>query len=221
MKRIIHILIILVATFCAWLLLYKPTQIPEKNVTQQAQPQSTNVAPMRYAPSPAMATTNAFVRPSSIDEEHWNQLMQARQIILEQNQSIEFYVRVLDQNEQPVEGATLQITLSRIDEKLFETTNFFSMKMGDEIVHLPMKLVSDAEGWIKLNGVTGKALWIESLDKEGYSWTRPQLDSFAYEPNGQRTVGYAGMEDAFNPEKGYILHLQKMEQTKSTNSVGK
>ena len=137
--------------------------------------------------------------------------MQARQMILAQNQPVEFYARVVDQTNKPLEGAMLCITLSRIDEKMFDTTNFFHMQMGDEIVHLPMKLLSDTNGWIKVVGITGKALWVESLGKEGYSWTMPQIDSFAYEPNGERTVGYAGMEDAFNPAKGFVFHLQKIE----------
>jgi hypothetical protein len=145
--------------------------------------------------------------------------MQARQMILEQNQPVEFYARIVDQNNKPLEGVVLSITLSHIDENMFATTNFLSMKMGDEIVHLPMKILSDTNGWIKVAGVTGKALRVESLGKDGYSWTMPQIGSFVYEPNGERRVGNAGMEDAFNSAKGYIFHLQKIEGTNSANSV--
>jgi len=217
MKKLFRVILVLVAlAFCVWLFLHHPAETTHQNSEQPELIQTTNpiVAPIvSNASSPPLPqpATNAFVRPDNIDEDHWNQLMLVRQLALAENQPIEFYARTLDQNEQPVEGATLCITLSRIDEKMFETTNFFSKKMGDEIVHLPVKLVSDTNGWIKLTGVTGDSLWIESLSKDGYSWTMPQIGSFLYEPNGGHRVGNAGMEDAFDSQKGYIFHLQKIE----------
>lgn len=218
MRRIIYSIAVLVAlTFCLWLFLRRPAPMPSQITEPPKLSQPTNTiivpiisnAPAQTAPPRQPPVTNAFVRPDYIDEDHWNQLMLVRQLALSQNQPIEFYARTLDQNELPVKGATLCITLSRIDERMFETTNFFSKKMGDEIIHLPVTLVSDTNGWIKLRGVTGDSLWVESLSKEGYSWTMPQIGSFLYEPNGGHRVGNAGMEDAFNPDKGYIFHLQK------------
>jgi hypothetical protein len=215
MKRIIYIIAILVVlVFCARLFLRQPISSPKKTAPSPTPIQTTNVSAVPLvsnAPPQTPLITNAFVRPDSIDEETWNRLMQARQMILEQNQPVEFYARIVDQNNKPLEGVVLSITLSHIDENMFATTNFLSMKMGDEIVHLPMKILSDTNGWIKVAGVTGKALRVESLGKEGYSWTMPQIDSFAYEPNGERTVGYAGMEDAFNPDKGFVFHMEKID----------
>ena len=78
-----------------------------------------------------------------------------------------------------------------------------------ETISPSLDLYSDTNGWIKLVGVTGRDLRVEILKKDGYSWTMPQIDSFAYESNGERTVGYAEMRDAFNPDKGYVFHLHK------------
>jgi hypothetical protein len=220
MKRLIYGIVVLVAlAFCVWLALRQPAHPPIQNVEPPKPPQPTNTVIEPIIPStpppqppPSQPATNALVRPNDIDEDHWNQLMLVRQIALEQNQPVKFYARVLDQNDQPVEGAKLQITLSQINEKMFETTNFFHMNMGDEITHIPLELVSDRDGWIKVTGVTGDSLWIEALNKEGYSCTLPNIGSFLYEPNGQHRVGYTGMEDAFNPAKGYILHLRKIDR---------
>ncbi len=225
MKKIFLIILIFTAlAICVWLFFYRPEQVPKQSAVRSAPPQPTNAAAApiitnapSQPPSQPVLVTNAFVRPDYIDEDHWNQLMLVRQLALGQNQPIDFYARTLDQNEQPVEGATLCITLSSIDEKIFETTNFFSKKMGDEVVHLPMKLVSDTNGWIRLRGVTGDSLWVESLSKEGYSWTMPQIGSFLYDPNGEHRVGNAGMEDAFNPDKGYVFHMQKTNEASSGN----
>ena len=214
MKRAIYIIVILaVLAFCAWLFLHRPKSTLEKPASLLTQIQTTNsvVVPPVTNMSASVADTNAFIRPDYIDEEHWNRLMLVRQMILEQIQPVVFYARVEDEGGNPVEGAQLKITLSRINEKMFETTNFFHMNMGDEIVHIQLNLLSDVSGWIRVTNMTGKALWVESLSKEGYSWTMPQIDSFAYGINGERTVGYAEMRDAFDPNKGYVFHLQKIE----------
>jgi hypothetical protein len=31
-------------------------------------------------------------------------------------------------------------------------------------------------------------------------------------------LNYAGIEDAFNPDKGYVFHIEKIEETNSVNS---
>ena len=123
-----------------------------------------------------------------------------RQLALTANQPIEFYARTLDQEGKPVDGAKLKLTLSYVDEEMFRGTNFFHMKMGDEIRAKMLVLTSDSNGWVKLSGVKGQALRVESLEKEGFSWTMPQIDMFGYESGGKHSVGYTEMESAFNPD---------------------
>jgi hypothetical protein len=152
------------------------------------------------------------VRPNYIDEDHWSRLMALRQMILSENQPIEFYARTIDQDGQPVSGAILIITISRVDERLFNTTNFFHLNAGDEIIHHDLQLVSDIDGWMRLTNTTGNSLWFEAINKSGYTCELPNVGSFLFEPNGQHRVGYAGMEDAFDPARGYVFHLQKIEK---------
>jgi len=144
-----------------------------------------------------------------MDDATWNQWMNYRQIVLSANQPIEFYVRVLDETGQPIEGAKLSLTLSRMNENIFSMTNFPHWQAADAAQHLKLDFYSNTEGWIKFTGVTGDSLWVESLQKEGYTWTMPQIGSFLYKPGGQHQVGYDGMDDAFDPAKGYIFHMQK------------
>jgi hypothetical protein len=175
---------------------------------------STNAPTQNIVPTnQAIAfNTNVFVRPDYIDEEHWNRLMALRQTFLSENQPVEFYTRILDQNGTPIEGATLTIKLTRVDETLFATTNFFHLNMGDELKDVSLELISDANGWISLTNKTGNSVRVESLIKKGYSWTMPQIGSFVYDPDGNRRVGVAGMEDAFDPVKGYVFYMQKIEK---------
>ena len=158
--------------------------------------------------------TNAFVRPNSIDEDHWNHLMFVRQLALEENQPVEFYARVVDQNEQPLEGARLALKLTRTDDKMFATTNFFSRKMGDEVLIIPLELISDSNGWIQLTGTNGSFLDLTGLAKEGYQSSYPN-GNFAgvhYELAGVRTpTEDILMTNSWNPTQGYILHMQKID----------
>ncbi len=137
--------------------------------------------------------------------------MLVRQLALSQNQPVEFYARVLDQNNQPVEGAKLTLKLTRTDETMFATTNFFSRKMGDEVLIIPFELLSDSNGWIQLTGTNGYFLDMTGLSKEGYSSSYPNgnFGGVHYEPNGLRDT-YGGdilLTNALDSQRGYILHL--------------
>ncbi len=213
MKRILFFIAILAAlAFC--ILLFSHRQAPKQIVAPRTSFPVTNTVPpppISNVPLQAAPTTNAFVRPDYIDEDHWNQLMLVRQLALEQNQPVEFYAHVVDQNGQPLEGAKLHVILSRTDEKMFETTNFFSRQMGDEVLNVPLELVSDSDGWIRLSNVTGNFLRVESLTKEGYSG-KDYYGGISFEPGGRRNPSSdIQMTNAWNPQKGYIFHLQKIE----------
>jgi hypothetical protein len=185
----------------------QPAPIPTTNTQALAQI-STNLSPAPLFPAPG---TNIPIRPTSVDEETWNRWLAYRRFILEQNPPVEFYARVVDQDGQPVAGAKLTVKLTRMEGMAFATTNFDAWDPAKAIQDTVLDLYSDTNGWIQLIGVTGRDLRVEALEKDGYSWTMPQIDSFAYEPNGERTVGYPEMRDAFDPNKGYIFHLQKIE----------
>ena len=216
MKKLFWIILVLAAlTICAWLALRPPAQVSSQNTAPPELPQPTNTATpttSNPSPKPPQPTTNVFVRPNYIDEDHWNQLMLVRQLALSQNQPVEFYARVLDQNNQPVEGAKLTLKLTRTDETMFATTNFFSRKMGDEVLIIPFELFSDSNGWIQLTETNGSFLDLTGLSKEGYLSSYPD-GNFAgvhYELGGIRTPTQdILMTNSWNPEQGYILHLDK------------
>jgi hypothetical protein len=206
--------------FCIWLALRQKAQTPTGSTQLPKPPQPTNavITPIisNTPPQPpsSQPATNALVRPIDIDENHWNQLMLVRQLALSQNQPVEFYARVLDQNDQPVEGAKLSLKLTRTDEKMFATTNFFSRQMGDEVLIIPFELFSDSNGWIRFTGTNGYFLNLWGLTREGYLSSYPD-GNFAgvhYEPNSVRTPTQdILMTNSWNLQKGYILHLQKID----------
>jgi hypothetical protein len=220
MKKTLLVVILLILVCAAWVILRQPKSPPPSipiPPTNNVSPYSGRSTPTTNAQVPSQPSavlfsapsTNVPVRPASVDEETWSRWLAYRQFILEQNPPVEFYARVVDQSGQPVEGAKLTLKLTRMEGMAFATTNFSAWDPAKAIQDTSLDLYSDAKGWIKLSGVTGRDLRVETLKKDGYSWTMPQIDSFAYESNGERTVGYAEMRDAFNPDKGYVFHLTK------------
>ena len=215
MKRRALLIVVLTASVAlTWLVLRRPKPAGEEIAVQSPAPPATNdpkIEPANAAP-PAMANTNQFVRPPDVDEDHWNRLMLVRQTLLERNQPVEFYARVLDQGGQPVPGAALKLRLARVDEAFFATTNFFHMELGKEVVNISMELISDAQGWLELKGVTGSSVSIWGLSKEGYTSNLPdgKYGGVSYEPGGRRNPsGHILMTNAWNPAKGYVFHMWK------------
>ncbi len=115
--------------------------------------------------------------------------MNYRQVVLGQNQPIEFYARVLDQNEKPLEGAKLKLKLTRWDENEFSMSNFPNWNPERAVQEKDFYLYSDSDGWIQFVGTNGSFLNIWGLTKEGYFSSYPD-GNFAgvhYEPSGIRT----------------------------------
>jgi len=222
-KAVIFIAVLVILILVGWLISYQRRTVPQPITPSPAAVQTTNSRTLTQtnATLPPTVGTNTFLRPNSIDENTWNKWMSYRQLILAENQPVEFYVRVVDQAEQPVEGAKLTISLERLDETMFAPTNYLHWDPAAAFQKKFFDLHSDSKGWISITNMTARDLRVETLVKNGYSWTMPQIDAFGYEPEGKHSVGYTEMEDAFNPDKGYVFHMEKIEENNSTNSTGK
>jgi hypothetical protein len=212
-KGVIIVLFVAIAGFCVWLL---RAPKPLSNVATPMPPLTESTNAIVFKPSmptsPPVVNSNVLLRPDSIDEDHWSRLMLVRKMELEKNQPVEFYARVLDQDEQPIEGARLSVKLTRTDERMFNTTNFFSRKMGDEVLIARLELSSDNNGRISLTETNGSFLDLIKLAKDGYHSGYPD-GNFAgvhYGLGGVRTpTEDAQMTNSWDSQKGYILHLEK------------
>jgi hypothetical protein len=226
MKKTIWIILVLAAlVICVWFFLRPASRAPQQNVTPQTSLQRTNAAPVAIVSNtvPNTATaTNAFIRPDSIDEATWNRILINRQVILSENQPIEFYARVLDQYGQPVGGARLKLRLGRMDETMFAPTNYLHWNPASAVQNKEFDLYSDANGWFQVTGTSGSFLEIWGLTKEGYNSSYPDgnFGGVHYELSGRTLLGEdIQMTNSWNPDVGYILHLQKIEETNSVNSA--
>jgi len=172
-----------------------------------------------------------FQRPAGVDDDGWNYAQMTFGLVLQENQPIEFYAHVIDQDEKPVEGAQMEFHMSGFDtKKLLE--KFPYIDPGDAQTDLTNILTFDAKGWIQLKGVAGHYLTIYKLSKDGYSsqnnlgvieyTTRIEcatqsefVAQYAQMTNGtpQSTHTYiiSGSVDtnAINPNKGFTFILKK------------
>jgi hypothetical protein len=164
MKKTILITIVAAIGIGGWIILHRPLPKPPVDLQKAAPDASMQAQTPANAPSTNQAT---LVRSDSIPKAQWDRLMFLRKLALERNQPVEFYARVLDQSEQSVEGAKLALRLSRVDEKMFETTNFFHHEMGDEVRSIPIELASDPKGWIQLTETNGFSLDLMGISKQG------------------------------------------------------
>jgi hypothetical protein len=89
-------------------------------------------------------------------------------LVLQENQPIEFYAHIIDQNEKPVEGAQMEFQISGFNtQQLLE--KFPHISPEEAQTNWTKNLTSDAKGWVRLKGIAGHYLTISKLSKEGYS----------------------------------------------------
>lgn len=147
-------------------------------------------------------------KPSGVDERSWQNLLKVRRELLSRNKPVEFHARVVDQFGAPVSGAIAKGKLSRNDEEKLNSENFLRLKPGEETVHEPLELTSDANGWIRLSGRKGEFIVIESLERPGYEWRFEKYLIFNYvRPNHS--------DDFKDRNKGFLFHVWKKGETEA------
>ena len=182
-----------------------------------------NLSPIWYKTDGKILTKREarklLIRPSGIDDEGWELLQLMLELVLAGNQPVQFYARVVDQNGAPIAGASLDLHFSGIDtDKVL--AKYPHMDMGEEQTNWTAKVYSDANGWVRLDGIAGHYLYVWSISKAGYL-SRYQDDiagGMTYETNAVTRLGYVRASgeltmDAVNPKKGYTFSLTKTNET--------
>ena len=211
MKKLLLISCLAFFGFIGWLLVRQPEPMLTKGNELPAMSQATsvkNTSAISVAKS-VQVGTNGPIQTASGNEDIWNNY---RRLILEANQPVEFYARVLDQHRQPVVGAKLTLKLGRVDEKMFVNTNYLEWDAGRAVQNIFFALYSDSTGWFQISETNGSLISVWGLTKEGYLSSYPDgnFGGVSYEPGGRRNPsGDILMTNAWNPNVGYTFHLEK------------
>ena len=182
-----------------------------------------NLSPIWYKTDGKILTKREahklLIRPSGIDDEGWELMQLMLELVLAGNQPVQFYARVVDQNEAPIAGANLDLHFSGIDtDKVL--AKYPHMDMGEEQTNWTAKVYSDEKGVIQLKGIAAHYLKVLNVSKSGYlsryneAWygemiyeTNAVVRSGSIKPLGELTM------DAVNPKKGYTFSLIKTNET--------
>lgn len=210
-KRIVILIGLAVAILCVIVLLRKKSPVKTGEPFPPATQSASNLVGAVSMPT---VENKPWVRPPGLDNAGWKYLSMVREGLLHKNQPIEFYARVIDQNDAPVPDAKLKLRLTRADLDVV-LAKFPHMEMGDEISIKQFERMADADGWIQFFGA-GSVLDVMGLTKDGYLSSYPDgcFGGVHYEPNNVRTpAGDILMTNAWNPNVGYTFHLWKKGAT--------
>jgi hypothetical protein len=182
--------LLVIVVLVIWWRSFRPTtQFTQQQDAIETNQVETTQMPVQQTPAnPVPIVASNLVpgtSPGSFIEQRVNQqLAELERGKDEWRTPIEFYGKVVDENDQPVEGA--QITFGTTDLSPTGTSDYPSM--------------SDAQGLFSITGIQGKLLTTK-VSKTGYYTSKRDNASFYY----------AGQNENFIPEVGnpVIFHLRK------------
>lgn len=192
MRKSIAIFCAAILAFCVWLILHKTKQteqssqafyeMPTNQQQFSAQPAQLRVLAQSRGTNASMPTKIPMVKktPWPTAEEF------SQQALAEWQKPIEFYGKVVDENTNPVEGASIQFRWFGFADKSDQSTT-----------------ISDADGLFSLQGKQGRSLEV-SVGKDGYYNSRKDETDFLYSLG----PGIYSPEE-WNP---VIFHLRKKGQ---------
>jgi hypothetical protein len=210
-KIILCVAITMLVLACLWRLAHKNSA---SDSTLPANASSTNqpVKAVKAIATNLVIKPKSLTRPSGIDDIGWARLLDLRNVLLRENQPIEFYARVIDQNGEPVVGARMELHFVGVNEDRVASPAILHMKMGDEQEFLTNSIYSDANGLLKFDGIRSKDLTVWLLSKEGY--VSP------YEIGGNHILVRYGLRERqdldrniTDPAKGMMFQLWKKGET--------
>lgn len=182
-KRLFLGLILLTAALLwVWLASHKQAT-PAPNATTQA----TQGKPSPQEPADTVTTNDLAKTPwPGTEEQKRSRIAEVRQVMNQANQPVSFWGLVVDQNDEPLPGVRVKLSLKHTREVLPGAT---------QDVFDYFDTVTDARGLFSLTGKKGALLSVEKMEKEGYEagnvsgrpfWYAPALENMRYLPNAQK-----------------------------------
>jgi hypothetical protein len=171
-KTALLILIGFIACLAVWLC-WRYFQSPIYPV-QEAQKRfyETNVAGTNAADAKNLSPEATNAKPANMEPLVWLIMLDEYKKFKQINQPVEFTLKLLDQNQQPVSGALVKAVLMRADDRL-TVREFIKLKPGEGYIYDSLGLVSDDNGLIYFKGGSGKTVELASISKAGYESRLP------------------------------------------------
>ena len=118
-------------------------------------------------------------RPEGVDEASWlASVFFHRANVKDKNADVSFYGKVVDQNNQPLEGVKIKAYSKQYAESIKEQVSHGGGKVDTKSI----EMFTDASGLFSISGYRARNLRFESIEKVGYL-ASPKLPVFSYSPS--------------------------------------
>jgi len=118
-------------------------------------------------------------RPEGIDKASWlASVFFHRANVKDKNGDVRFYGKVVDQNNQPIDGVEIIAYSKQYTESIKEQVLYG----GEKIDTKRLKVFTDASGLFLISGYRARNLRFESIEKFGYTMSS-KLPGFSYSPS--------------------------------------
>jgi hypothetical protein len=208
------VFIFLLVGLCLWTVSQMVQPRPQTGkVLPKEPPAEATAKEARSTNRPPSRDRETKLELADIDDKAWSVIRELHKELKRQNKPVEFSVRTLDQDEQPVAGAALTATLVRANDKL-TLEEFAISRAGEERILEPLILTSDAGGWIRFKGQTGKRVDFVYLRKEGYTVDFPQgVAELNFNPGLRYNSRRELVRDPSDFQRTVTFHLWKKGKT--------
>jgi hypothetical protein len=132
------------------------------------------------------------IRPKNVSEQSWNRILRVHEIKNALNKKIDFFGKVVDQDDKPVSGSKIELRILAYEKSIERM-----METGIDKPLKTLQKITDKNGKFSVENEFGVSLRIVLIDKEGFSFpSQSEGEYFIY----NHLTG--GDEDIFHrPEK--------------------
>jgi hypothetical protein len=156
-----------------WLWHLWPRQLRPSKGEASAAVEASNI-PSITTPTVSNAPSQYPPKPSGLTEDAWARMVWYFERTKARNSPIEYYARAVDQDQNPVAGATLSLEVTRFDERWLFRPDLKKVTDDDLLVHQEVKQVSDRDGRFSYSEGKGIGVDVMNVETDGYLWERPQ-----------------------------------------------
>ncbi len=147
-------------------------------------------------------------KPEEVSEKHWKVFKAILINNWKKIKDINYHCVVLNQFQQPVEGAEVSFELSQIPE---DVSKVLTMKKMDKRTNTIVNVSSNEKGLVHLTGVRGDSFSVKNIIKNGYSYV-PASKSYGFGIGGRKP-----QSSIDKPVKLYVIEHDTSEPLYKTS----
>ncbi len=185
LKKLILIILAAIMATTLYILLFGDSKLDDNTVDKKlsVEPPNVDTVEMQENNRVNQEGFNSFEarftgkKPAGISDNQWLKLKQSIKNLWKNIKDINYYCIVLDQFNQPIQGAVVRFDISKISEDVSKILK--SVYIGGAKEKEYIDVISDEQGHVHLTGVRGDSFSVKSVIKSGYLYV-PANESYGF-----------------------------------------